>query len=247
MCGPQQLLILATLVACSAGTVAGQSPDEALYYAVRSTAVMYQLSDTTRPYVSLKLREPVFRTGGDSHWTQVRTTDGARGQIRSEDISNIWIRISKESQTLFVYRGDELIRRLPADLGYNFFSDKVKRGDVRDPDHWRTPNGVFYVVNKNARSQYHKAFVLNYPNREDAVRGLRDSLITASQYRAIVRADSMVSMPPMNTELGGWIEIHGEGTGRRANWTQGCIAVLNESIDALWDLIHVGTPVVIEP
>jgi murein L,D-transpeptidase YafK len=208
---------------------------------------MYQLSDTTRPYVSLKLREPVFRTGGDSLWTQVRTTDGARGQIRSGDISNIWIRISKESQTLFVYRGDELIRRLPADLGYNFFSDKVKRGDPGNPDHWRTPNGVFYVVNKNAASQYHKAFVLNYPNREDAVRGLRDSLITANQYQAILRADSLVSMPPMNTQLGGWIEIHGEGTGRRANWTQGCIAVLNASIDALWDLVHVGTPVLIEP
>ncbi|MBO6574030.1 MAG: L,D-transpeptidase [Rhodothermales bacterium] len=224
------------------------APDDSeLFYAVRSEAMIYQLSDTTRPYVALKLREPVFRVEGDSAWMTVRTGDGARGLMRTSDVSNVWIRISKKSQTLYVYRGGELVQRMPADLGYNFFADKIKRGAPDEPDHWRTPNGVFHVVMKNANSQYHRAFVLNYPNREDAERGLRDSLITTQQYRDILAADRVFRMPPMNTPLGGWIEIHGDGTGRRANWTQGCVAIENHIIDRLWELVHVGTPVVIEP
>ena len=247
---PPLILVLAlvTLTASLPAPVAGQSPEDAgLYYAVRSDATIYSRSDTTKPYVSLSLREPVYRTGGDSTWVEVKTADGARGLVRGTDISNVWIRISKKTQTLYVYRGDVLVRRLPADLGYNFFSDKVKRGSSDDPDHWRTPDGIFYVVRKNPASAFHRAFVLNYPNREDALRGLRDQLISNSEYRAIVMADSLFSMPPMNTSLGGFIEIHGDGTGRRANWTQGCIAIENASIDNLWDFIHVGTPVLIEP
>ena len=247
MRGSKSVVIVAT-VAALAGTVRAQdNPEGDLYYAVGQEVTLYSASDTTRPYVSLRLREPVFRLRQDSNWMHVRTADGARGLVRSHEISNVWLRISKKSQTLYVYRGDELIRRLPADLGYNFYSDKIKRGSVEDPDHWRTPDGTFYVVNKNPDSQYYRALVLNYPNREDAERGLRDSLITSTEYEAIISADDRFVMPPMNTLLGGWIEIHGDGTGRRANWTQGCVAILNESMDRIWDLVHVGTPVVIEP
>ncbi|NNE71586.1 MAG: L,D-transpeptidase [Rhodothermales bacterium] len=245
---PTHLVICVLLVGFWGAPAYGQDPDDGgLYYAVRSDATIYARSDTTRPYVSLGLREPVHLLSADSAWAEVRTADGARGLIRAGDISNVWVRISKKSQTLYVYRGDELIRRMPADLGYNFFSDKEKRGSRDDPDHWRTPDGIFYVVGKNPASQFHRAFVLNYPNREDAVRGLRSDLISESEYRRIIRADSLFAMPPMNTALGGWIEIHGDGTGRRANWTQGCIAIENDIIDRLWDVIHVGTPVLIEP
>lgn len=135
--------------------------------------------------------------------------------------------------------------RIPTDLGYNFFSDKERRGSSGDPDHWRTPEGEFFVANKNAYSQFYKAFVLNYPNAEDAARGLEDGLITEEQYEQIVHAENRFQMPPMDTELGGWIEIHGDGTGERQNWTQGCVAIQNVQMDRLWDMIEVGTPVLI--
>jgi L,D-peptidoglycan transpeptidase YkuD (ErfK/YbiS/YcfS/YnhG family) len=50
----------------------------------------------------------------------------------------------------------------------------------------------------------------------------------------------------MNTPLGGWIEIHGEGTGASTNWTQGCVAVENRVMNELWTQVSVGTPVLIE-
>jgi lipoprotein-anchoring transpeptidase ErfK/SrfK len=53
-------------------------------------------------------------------------------------------------------------------------------------------------------------------------------------------------MPPMNTELGGWVEIHGDGTGAATNWTRGCVAVTNDDMNTLWWWTQVGTPVLVE-
>jgi lipoprotein-anchoring transpeptidase ErfK/SrfK len=48
----------------------------------------------------------------------------------------------------------------------------------------------------------------------------------------------------MNTPLGGDIMIHGFGTAR--DWTWGCVALENANIKALFDLLPIGTVVVIE-
>lgn len=222
-----------------------------LYYTITGRTTLYFPGDTTRAYMNLTRREPVeFLPGEDPGWPgwkRVRTLDGANGMVRSDELTNVWLRISKSAQTLFVYRGQHLIDRIPTDLGYNFFSDKERRGSSGDPDHWRTPEGEFFVAGKNPNSQFYKAFVLNYPNAEDAARGLEDGLITQDQYDSIVSAERRFDMPPMNTQLGGWIEIHGDGTGERSNWTQGCVAIQNVQMDRLWDIIQVGTPVLITP
>lgn len=243
-------LIGLVLAGFMAGTATAQPRLPAgadVYYAVGRQTTVYASPDSSRPYVQLRLREPVYVLGRQGNWRQVRTFDGARGYVYDGALSNVWIYISKHRRTLYLYRGGERLLKLPADLGQNFFADKERRGSLRDPDQWRTPNGVFYVARKNPRSTFYRALVLNYPNSEDADRGLRDGLITRTQYEAIVAAERSFRMPPMNTALGGWIEIHGDGTGARSDWTQGCIAVRNDHMDALWRLVDVGTPVLIEP
>lgn len=246
---PILLLLACAALALPRGADAQPEPGDAdaLHYAIRAGSTMYQASDSTRPYLALGLREPVVMLRNGGEWALVRTRDGANGLVHTAELSNTWILVSKSRQSVLVYRGAELVESIPADLGYNFFADKERRGSPNDPDHWRTPEGVFHVVHKNPRSQYYRALVLSYPNAEDAERGLRDSLITPSQYRAILEADRTFSMPPMGTPLGGWIEIHGRGTGQRANWTQGCVAIPDEAIDRIWPWVHVGTPVIIEP
>ena len=235
----------------SGGDSAAQSgpsapDDSAVHYTIGRGTVLYSTSDSTRPYLELGMREPVWVIENRGRWARVRTRDGAHGLLKASEISNVWIRISKSKQTVFVYRGDLLVARIPADLGHNFFADKEKRGNENEPDHWRTPEGVFHVVSKNPQSQFHKAFVLNYPNVEDAERGLRARLISDTDYQSIVAANRSFAVPPMGTPLGGWIEVHGRGTGQRSNWTQGCVAIPDTDMDRLWDSIHVGTPVVIE-
>ena len=238
--------ILIFLVGAISARAQPFGPDPALYYTVEHGITMYSPADTTRPYLHLRFREQVNVIEKGVEWSQVRTLDGANGMVRTSQLSNVWLRISKESQTLFVYKGGALIAQYPTDLGYNFFADKEKRGAAAEPDHWRTPEGEFYVVSKNPQSEFYRALVLNYPNGEDAERGREAGLISEAEYETIKQADKLFRMPPMGTRLGGWIEIHGDGTGRRANWTHGCIAVLNDEIDRLWDLVDVGTPVLID-
>lgn len=242
---------LGPVVAPAAPAETATAESGGLYYTITERTTLFLPDDTSRAYLNLSRREPVeflpSEDPGWAGWKRVRTLDGANGMVRSDALTNVWLRISKSTQTLFVYRGQHLMERIPTDLGYNFFSDKERRGSMADPDHWRTPEGEFYVAGKNAQSRYHKAFVLNYPNGEDAERGFEDGLITKEQFDAITAAERRFDMPPMNTALGGWIEIHGDGTGTRTNWTQGCVAIQNVQMDRLWDIIEIGTPVLITP
>ncbi len=219
---------------------------QALYYVTERTTTLFKDPSFTEPYIELKRRDPVYLVDKEYSLAEVRTKDGVRGYLPSSHISNVWIRISKSERTAYVYKGGELLKEIPADVGYNAFADKSRRGG-NNRDLWRTPEGRFFVVGKNPNSKYYKAFVLNYPNTEHAERGLKSNLITAAQYRAIVEAEKRSEWPPMNTPLGGMIEIHGNGTNARANWTQGCVALTDQMMDELWPIVEIGTPVLIEP
>ena len=218
-----------------------------LYYAIEPKVTVFTAPDSSRAYFTLRRREPVEVLEDHGRWVRVRTQERATGYVPKAQLSNVWIRISKREATLYLYEGDQLLRAFPTDFGQNAFADKEKRGSLYEPDHWRTPDGVFFIANKNPRSKFYKALVLNYPNAEDAERGLEQGYISKAEYDAILAAEAAIAMPPMNTALGGWIEVHGDGTGARSNWTQGCVAVHNDHIDYLWRHVYVGTPVLIEP
>lgn len=224
-----------------------QTPsDNAVFYATERT-VVFTRPDSAQPYLEILPREPVEMLRSSPEWAEVRTPQGARGYVSREALSNLWIRISKGSKTVWLHRGAEVAMTIPADMAYNFFLDKQRRGSNVEADHWRTPEGLYYVVARNDQSRFYKALVLNYPSAEDARKGLSEGLISEHQYYAILEADQRKVTPPMDTPLGGWIEIHGEGSGWRTTWTRGCVAITNDSIDELWDLVPVGTPVLIEP
>lgn len=240
--------LIALLVTPFLSATAQPEPDESIYYVTaRSGATLYSESDSTRAYLELDFQTPVHVLDRGNTWSHVRTRDGAAGYVRSSELSNVWIRVSKSKNTVYLYEGTTLKGKIPADFGYNVFLDKERRGSVVERDHWRTPEGTFYVVEKNPNSQYYKALVLNYPKVDDAERGYQRGVISRAERDAIVRAQENFTRPPMNTALGGWIEIHGDGTGARSNWTQGCVAVPNVQMNVLWRYAEVGTPVVIEP
>ena len=220
--------------------------DASLHHVVGGDATLYRHTDTSLPMGTLPLRTPVQRLSCDGDWCRVRTDEQQVGYVERTAISNVWIRVSKRDRRLYLHRGMEQIAVFNADFGYNAFADKEKRGSEAERDHWRTPNGTFFVVRKNPNSTFHKALVLNYPTAADARRGRRQGLISPSEHDAIVEAEANGTMPPMNTELGGWVEIHGDGTGAATNWTQGCVAVTNREMNRLWWWVEVGTPVVIE-
>lgn len=249
-------LVAAVLLVLVAGPArAVDPPDEEAsgraasvpHYVIARDATLYSSESLEKPYMELRFREKVYVIEDGIGWSRVRTADGAEGYVSAAALSNAWLRVSKSDGAIYAYRGTELVHRIAADFGNNTFADKQQRGDRLNPDHWRTPEGIFFVARKNPRSQFYKAFVLNYPTPEDAARGLRQGLISRREHDAIVQATERFQVPPMYTSLGGWIEIHGHGTGSGVNWTQGCVAIPDEVIDDLWNWVEVGTPVLIEP
>ncbi len=86
---------------------------------------------------------------------------------------------------------------------------------------------------------------MSFPNKQDADAGLKSKLINRRQYNRIVRAIDRGDCPPWDTPLGGEIFIHGNGSA--SDWTWGCVALDDPQIKELYDLLHVGTQVTIEP
>jgi lipoprotein-anchoring transpeptidase ErfK/SrfK len=218
-----------------------------VYYVIADQAIIYGQPDYTLPYHILHFRDEVEVLSAYGAWYHIRRKDGVTGYVQATALSNLWIRVLKSRQLLLVYSGLDLVHRYPADMGFNLADNKERRVSINDADSWRTPEGTFFVSNRNPRSQYYKSFVLNYPTPDYAEQGLEKGIITQAEYDAIVEAAKEFRSPPMNTALGGWIVIHGHGTGGETNWTRGCVALRDEHMDEIWDLIPIGTPVIIEP
>ncbi len=149
------------------------------------------------------------------------------------------ILVFKSKRQLELYSDGTIVRTYRVGLGLNPVDDKLREGDRA------TPEGEFYIFTKNPKSAYYLSLGISYPNIEDAERGLRTGLITRTQHDQIVNAIKRKAGPPQYTGLGGLIYIHGNGAG--SDWTWGCVALENENIKELYDLVDVGTPVTIKP
>ena len=145
--------------------------------------------------------------------------------------------INKRRRLLYLFSGDVLMRIYPVNLGPNPLKDKIMQGDGR------TPEGDFFICNKNPKSKYYKSLGISYPSKEDAIRGLKSGLITKKQYDAIIKAIEKGRRPPWFTKLGGAVCIHGGGIGW--DWTKGCIALRNADMQELFEVTTLGTPVTI--
>lgn len=147
--------------------------------------------------------------------------------------------VKKAERRLFLYDGNKLSRTYRIGLGLSPDGDKIRQGDRR------TPLGDFYVFTKNDKSQFYLSLGVSYPNAPHAERGLRDRLITKSQYDSIMSALKQKRTPPQNTALGGDIYIHGRGAS--SDWTWGCVALDDPNMKELFDAVKIGTPVTILP
>lgn len=131
--------------------------------------------------------------------------------------------VLKSKRTLLLQRGASTLAAFPVALGAQPIGPKLREGDSR------TPEGHYYIDGLNPQSRFHLALHISYPNARD------------------VRRARARGVPP-----GGNIEIHGmpDGYGRFdavafGDWTNGCIAVSNRAIEAIWASAGIGTPVVI--
>ena len=151
------------------------------------------------------------------------------------------LEIWKIDRRMQLRQGETVLREFRVSLGVEPRSGKEVQGDKR------TPVGRYYITHKNGGSRFHRFLGLSYPNEEDADRGYRRGLISAGEWADIFLANLHGDDPPYSTRLGGRVGIHGFG-GRPyvpVDWTDGCIAISDGEIEYLFDVVAVGTPVII--
>jgi murein L,D-transpeptidase YafK len=134
--------------------------------------------------------------------------------------------VLKRSRRLLLLREDRVLRDYPIALGRNAVGPKRQRRDGR------TPEGSYVLGARVADSRFHRALRISYPDAGDRERARRAGVDPGG--------DVMVHGLPDGE---GWIgEEH-----RRFDWTDGCIAVTDEEMDEIWELVDDGTPIEIRP
>jgi murein L,D-transpeptidase YafK len=140
------------------------------------------------------------------------------------DISRVLVR--KSERRLYLMADDQVVKSYRISLGDNPQGHKLYEGDER------TPEGDYTLDWRNASSDFYKSIHISYPSAKD---------------RELAHAWGL--------NPGGSIMIHGlpNEAGDMAfayqglDWTDGCIAVTNEEMDEIWQLVSNGTPIRILP
>jgi murein L,D-transpeptidase YafK len=141
--------------------------------------------------------------------------------IKKGDVID-YIEVHKEDREMMVYSNGELLKTYDIALGFRPDGKKHFQGDGK------TPEGVYYINDKNPNSIAHKNLGVSYPNSED-INYARDN----------------------GTSPGGDIKIHGlmrrwEKFGmfhKYVDWTGGCIAVTNPEMDELYKHTKIGAKI----
>lgn len=133
-----------------------------------------------------------------------------------------YLEVSKEKRELYAYSNGEIVKTYCISLGWSPSGPKRVKGDGK------TPEGVYYINDKNPHSVAYKNLGISYPNEEDKRRARR-----------------------MGRSAGGDIKIHGlmnrwgflGDLHSFRDWTAGCIAVSNSDMDELYDHVEIGTKI----
>jgi murein L,D-transpeptidase YafK len=132
--------------------------------------------------------------------------------------------VDKSQRTMALYSKTRRVHVIEGiQLGDAPVGPKRYQGDER------TPEGRYRIDFRNPESAYHLSLRISYPNDADRAFASRSG-----------------------RSPGGDIFIHGQPNGWPArripgDWTDGCIAVSNEEMDALWKSVLLGATIDIFP
>jgi murein L,D-transpeptidase YafK len=146
--------------------------------------------------------------------------------LPSAGIHADYILVEKSLKHLTLFQNERPIKTYNVALGRNPKGPKLTEGDLR------TPEGRYIIDSRNPDSKYHLSLHISYPNDID------------------LEITGIAGVSP-----GGSIMIHGTGDEYAwmgsfhdvVDWTDGCIAVTNEEIEEIWQLVPDGTRIDILP
>lgn len=139
--------------------------------------------------------------------------------------------IKKGAYEMTLYDAEGWYGTYPVVFGNKKQDDKRMEGDRL------TPEGHFKIVGKKIHKQWGKFLMLDYPTKESLER---------------FKERKATGEIPKKATIGGGIGIHGTRPNEEwvidkfINWTAGCIAVRYTDMDELYDMLPIGTEVIIE-
>ena len=134
--------------------------------------------------------------------------------------------VVKSERTLTLLSHGTPVRIYKVALGSEPVGANQEQGDHK------TPEGRYVLDRRNAKSKFYKAIHISYPNEDDRKHAAAHGVPPGS--------DIMIHGLPNGF---GWL-----GAAHRArDWTDGCIAVTDQEIDEIWNLVPDDTPIEIRP
>lgn len=137
--------------------------------------------------------------------------------------------VYKKKRKMFIYRGSDRVGVFNVSLGKN--GDKGPKEQMGD---YKTPEGSYTIIRKKCHKKHYRSLMISYPNEKDIANASRKGI-----------------------NPGGYITIHGQpkwnadGHGNeytlKHDWTEGCIAIPNVTMDTLWQSVENGVEVIIKP
>ena len=145
-------------------------------------------------------------------------------ELRTEPADKVLI--EKQERRLTLLSMGEVIKTYKVALGGNPVGTKERQGDNK------TPEGIYIIDSRNTKSDFYLSLHISYPNEKDRMRARE-----------------------LGVSPGGDIMIHGIKNGfswvgashSNTDWTNGCIAVTNEEMEEIFNLVPNGTIVEIRP
>jgi murein L,D-transpeptidase YafK len=134
--------------------------------------------------------------------------------------------VVKSERKLYLLRNGKILKSYTVSLGLQPRGPKLQKGDKK------TPEGIYILDRRNPKSKYFKSIHISYPNQQDRQQAAQRGV-----------------------DPGGEIAIHGLPTYSKEeawdyierDWTDGCIAVTNDEMQEIWDLVEDHTPIEIIP
>ncbi len=134
--------------------------------------------------------------------------------------------VDKKKHKMYLYKNNKLQKTLPISLGKNPKGTKIKQGDNR------TPEGTFFIHRKLCSPKYYRSLCISYPRPEDIKKAKRKGLNPGGDI-------TVHAQLPWN------VDGKGDKYTLSNDWTQGCVAITNESMQSLWYEVREGVAIII--
>jgi len=137
--------------------------------------------------------------------------------------------IKKSTRMLYLSAGGKIYARYHISLGAHPKGPKERKGDMK------TPEGVYILDWRQPSKRYNKSIHISYPNARDKRRAQELGVKTGGMI--------MIHGTPTNwglSPIGNWLPM-------LVDWTEGCIALNNDDMEAVWNQTTNGTPIYILP